>query len=148
MKSKKQLLSMMLAALMAFSFAFALTSCGSADPDYIDYEMNEDDSGTSNQNKPQSKKAQEMNAQEDNFYGTWKATSSDAENLYGHLIITINEDGTFDADVTDEKFSGTWKKTSGGISYTSELMNGKIYFGESLDMVIEDAGVSVTLEKQ
>lgn len=147
MKKHSKIIAMILAALMAFGFAFTLTACGSADPDDIDYEMNED-SGSSNSNQPKSQKAREMNQDEENFYGTWKATSSDAENLYGHLIITINEDGTFDADVTEEKFSGTWKKINGGISYTSELMNGKIYFGESLDMVIEDAGVSVTLQKQ
>ncbi len=147
MKNHRKLLSLLLALLMAFSFAFTLTSCNSADPDDIDYEMNEEE-GSSNANLPKSKKALEMNADEENFYGTWKATSSDAENLYGHLIITINDDGTFDADVTDEKFSGTWKKSNMGITYTSDLMSGKIYFGETLDMVIEDEGVSVTLQKQ
>ena len=148
MKKKSKLISLLLAFLLVFSVSFALTACGTADADDIDYQMNEEDSGGQNANKPKSKKALEMNQDEENFYGTWKATSSDAENLYGHLIITINDDGTFDADVAEEKFSGTWKKISGGISYTSELMSGKIYFGETLDMVIEDEGVSVTLQKQ
>ena len=93
------------------------------------------------------KESIELNKSEDNFLGTWEATSDNAEMLYGHLKITINEDGTFDADVTDEVFSGTWEQIDGGIEYHSELMNGQLFYGKKCKMVIEDSDIKVTLTK-
>ena len=120
-----------------------LTACGEEDIDEDinvsdDYALNEDLEVQPSKNKTLIKKAQEMNKDPQNFLGTWEATSDEAKNYYGHLIITINEDGTFDADVADEKFSGTWTKIDGGISYTSELMSGKLFYGDTCEMIIDN----------
>lgn len=136
--------------MVCVAFAFGLTGCGSEDElsdDDIDYMLNEGADQPTTVDKKKASEARELNKNIQNFVGTWEATSEEARNLYGHLRITINDDGTFDADVTDEKFSGTWTKIDGGISYTSELMNGKIYYGDTCRMIIEDSDVRVTMRK-
>ena len=143
---KKTLLSLLLSLVMATSFA--LCACGQEEAD--DFEINEDPSAMQATATPQQiEKAKEMNEDTENFYGTWIATSPEAQNLYGSLEFTINEDGTFDADVTHEVFSGTWKKTNSGITYTSELMSGKIWYAENGDLIIEDdQDTRVSLQKK
>lgn len=147
--------------LLPMALAFALCACGSEEEEdaagggvdvaeYQEYADAADETMSDEQIRQSAElasKAAEMNKEEDNFYGTWKATSQHAVDLYGHLEITINRNGTFDADVTDEIFSGTWKKIEGGISYTSELMEGKIFYGKTCRMVIENDGESVTMKK-
>ncbi len=142
--NRKTVTSLLLAVTLAVSSAALLGGCGSSDKN----------SGTTPEEQEASvlaSKAVELNKKEENFYGTWKATSANAEYLYGHLLITINEDGTFDADISDEKFSGTWKKIDGGIEYDSELIHGKLFFGKKCRMVIEeqteDEDLHVTLVK-
>ena len=94
-------------------------------------------------------KAQEMNTQQDNFYGRWVATSEKAKYLYGNLEITINEDGTFTGNVTDEDFDGVWEKTDKGIRFDSELLSGELFFGDRCKLVIYDEyDTKVTLKKQ
>ena len=94
-------------------------------------------------------KAAKMNQEEENFYGTWVATTEKAEYLYGNLELTITEDGTFTGNVTEEDFSGTWKKTDTGIRFDSELLSGELYFGDKCKMVIYDEyDTKVTLQKQ
>ncbi len=98
------------------------------------------------------------NKDEKNFYGTWRADTEEAYNLYGNLTLKINKDGTFSADLSDgeEKINGTWKKVSSGIAYKSELMSGKLFFGEYCELTIdnsewdyddEETGMAVTLQK-
>ena len=145
MKKKRILMLVMVAVMIAFS-GIAMTACGDKDSG----DKNKDLKTTDNADltdEELKEKATELNKDEDNFYGTWKATSDNAEMLYGHLEITINEDGTFDADVTDEVFSGRWEKIDGGIEYKSELMNGKLFYGKKCHMVIEDSDLYVTLTK-
>ena len=135
-------------SILAFAVAISFTSCGCSDKDAKDGpNQSQYQSTMPTMTNADGKTPDELNSDEQNFLGTWKATSYYAENLYGHLIITINEDGTFDADVTSEKFSGTWKKTSYGLAYTSELMEGDIYFGPKCRLVIEDMGLHVTITK-
>lgn len=157
MKNSKKLTVLL---LMAFVLAFGgiLTACGSSseealDDSDIDYALNEGEMDKLQVDPSKASQAQKLNEDKENFYGTWTATSPEAQNLYGHLEITINDDGTFDADITNEKFSGTWTKIDGGISYTSELISGKFYYGPTCQMIIQENGetaeddISVTLEK-
>lgn len=144
MKKSRILVIVSLVITISFSCLF-ITSCGNKESG---------DSGKTNKTdysemtpEELEKESVELNKSEENFYGTWEATSDNAEMLYGHLRITINEDGTFDADVTDEVFSGTWKKIDGGIEYHSELMNGQLFYGKKCKMVIEDSDIQVTLTK-
>lgn len=131
----------LLAIVLMLSFCMVFTGCGSDDEltdDDIDYIMNEGAEDAPEADPKQVAKAKALNQDTNNFIGKWKATSDEAKNLYGSLEISINEDGTFDADVTGESFSGTWTKVDNGISYTSELMKGKIYYGDYGKLVIED----------
>ena len=144
MKKNKILVIMSLVIVLSFS-CFLLTSCGNNES--ADSENNNKTDYSEMTPEELEKESIELNKSEDNFYGTWEATSDNAEMLYGHLKITINEDGTFDADVTDEVFSGTWEKIDGGIEYHSELMNGQLFYGKKCKMVIEDSEIKVTLTK-
>ena len=159
MKSTKKItLLLLMACVLAFSGI--LTACGTAseepqlDESDIDYALNEGEMDNIKVDPSKASEAQKLNQEEENFYGTWVATSPEAQNLYGHLEITINENGTFDADITDEQFTGTWKKIDGGISYTTEAISGKFYYGPTCQMIIQENGetaeddIRVTLEKQ
>ena len=146
--TKKKILALVLAGVFALSSAFVFTGCGSRDEEKP---AGDDQEIAQLSDEELAEKAEELNKDEANFYGTWKATSANAEYLYGHLLVTINKDGTFDADITDEKFSGTWKKIDGGIEYDSELIHGKFFYGKKCRMVIEeqteDEDLHVTLVK-
>lgn len=144
MKKNRILVIMSLVIVLSFS-CFLLTSCGNNES--ADSENNNKTDYSEMTPEELEKESIELNKSEDNFYGTWEATSDNAEMLYGHLNITINEDGTFDADVTDEVFSGTWEQIDGGIEYHSELMNGQMFYGKKCKMVIEDSDIQVTLTK-
>ena len=141
--NKKTLLSLMLALIM--SMAFAMTACGSdqeedeevaVDPGTINLMDNPD--ATKAGDPALAKKAKKLNKDPSNFYGTWIPKSSDAENLYGNLEITINEDGTFDANITDIDLHGTWHKINGGIEYNNELISGKVFYGPTCIMTFEE----------
>lgn len=148
------IIALMSALMLIFSTGIFLTSCGIGDEadteEEILYQMNEGEDGvqTATVDKKTADKAKKLNENEENFYGTWVAYGGDAENLYGNLEVTINEDGTVKILVTDEKDAGTWEKIDGGISYTAELMSGKIYYGPTCTMVIENEGISVPMKQQ
>lgn len=164
-KAKGTVLLLLLAVLMAL--ALTLTACGSSDEEEevqtqgsgdFAYEVDPYSQMSDAELEALKQKADLMNKDVENFYGTWQANEEEAYNLYGGLKITINEDGTFDADVGqgEEVFSGTWKKTDDGVSFKSELLNGTFFYGETCLMTIdnsewdydgEDSGMAVTLEK-
>lgn len=171
---KKILLPLLLALLLAAAFTLAACGDSSGDEDSeavattatkatqagddfsVDVDPHEE---LSEEEKAKLRQeAVKKNQDADNFIGTWKGDDDVAYNLYGNMIITINKDGTFDADLGDgeEVFSGTWKKINNGISYKSELMSGKFYFGEYCEMTIDNAewdyddeseGMAVTMTK-
>lgn len=147
--TKKKILALVLAGVFALSSAFVFTGCGSGDEEKP---TGDDQSvGQLTEEEQLSSKADELNKDEANFYGTWEATSANAVYLYGHLTVTINKDGTFEADVTEDHFEGTWEKIDGGIAYKSDLINGKFFYGKRCHMVIEEEGeeedMRVTLHK-
>ena len=137
---KKLLPVLLLTLIMGFCLSF--TGCGDDEEvtdDDIDFIMNEEGMEDSTKADPKKiAKAKALNQSAESFIGKWSATSSEAQNLYGNLEITINEDGTFEGNVTDEDISGTWTKTDKGISYKCDLMGGSMYYGDHGKMVIED----------
>lgn len=50
------------------------------------------------------------NIDDQSFYGTWIADSAKARNMFDSFSITFNEDGTYQALVTEEEISGTWSR--------------------------------------
>ena len=137
----KRLMPALLLALM-LAFCLSFTGCGDDDEitdDDIDYVMNEEGMEDSIKADPKDvAKAKTLNQSAESFIGKWSATSSEAQNLYGNLEITINSDGTFEGNVTDEDISGTWTKTDEGIVYKCDLMRGSMYYGDFGKMVLED----------
>ena len=88
---------------------------------------------------------------EDSFVGTWVAPSDKAEYLYGNVNLKINEDHTWNGNITDEAFHGRWmpyqsgiiiKDTEGAINwmlfYTSD---GTLMFSE-----VKDPEISLVLK--
>lgn len=155
----KKALPVLLAVMLTMSFLLA--GCGSSNedddiavPDDVSL-MDTPDYTKSNDPKLASK-AEALNKDPENFYGTWISTSADAENLYGTLEITIKEDGTFNADITDMKMSGSWKKIDGGIAFSNDLISGEIYYGPTCVMTFreytedgeDDETIEVVLKKK
>lgn len=54
------------------------------------------------------------------FYGTWIADSAKAENMFDGFQITFNEDGTYDAVVTEENISGIWERDGEKVTLTDD----------------------------
>ena len=103
--------------------------------------------------KKQSKK---KNKDADNFIGKWKVDKETGYDLYGNTKIDINKDGTFKMDIGDEVFTATWKKTRDGIRYKGEVISGRIFYGRTGELIIdndkwdiddEETGIGVILRK-
>lgn len=142
-RNSKTLLSLLLALVMAL--AFTLSACGSSDEEEPtdagvsdEVSLMEDPEATKPNDPKLASKAEALNEDPSSFYGTWISTSADAENLYGNLEITINENGTVRANITDIDMKGTWKKIDGGIEYKTELISGKIFYGPTCVMTFEE----------
>ena len=182
MKYGPKTIGILLLALI-FAMSLCFTACGDKDDEEVagsggakatkeatrvpegytpeDFEVEEDpyEALPEAEKKKMKKEAKIKNKDVESFYGTWVGDEETAYNLYGNIVLTINKDGTFDADLSDgeEVFSGTWTKADDGINYTSELMSGKLYFGEYCQLTIdnsewdyddEDSDMVVTLSKK
>lgn len=57
------------------------------------------------------------------YAGRWTATSDQALYLYGNIDIIVNSNGSWAADITDEKLGGSWREVEDHIHLddTSEL---------------------------
>lgn len=49
------------------------------------------------------------------FVGTWTATSSQTEYIFGNVDLSIQEDGSWSGSVADTQLKGTWKEADEGI---------------------------------
>lgn len=59
----------------------------------------------------------------DKFYGTWEVTSDQSLFQYGNVTLTINENGTYTGNVSEEDVNGTWEENDEGIALTGELLS-------------------------
>ena len=73
------------------------------------------------------------------FIGDWEAPSDMAAHLYGNLDLTVNDDNTWTANITEEDYNGTWEESKTGLK-----MNGD-RFSFSLDF--DDGGNLILTEK-
>ena len=149
MKNTKNKSILLLLLALALSMTMVLAGCGSSgegsteagdDPaDISDQISLMDEPEWTEPNDPKlASKAEKLNEDPESFYGTWISTSADTENLYGNLEITIKENGTFTANITDENLTGKWHKIDGGIEYNNELISGKIFYGPTCIMTFEE----------
>ena len=84
------------------------------------------------------------------FVGTWVAESEKAEFMYGNVTITINEDGTWDGNITDEEIHGTWTRSGDGIRLDSEVIPFNMVYTKNNNVVLQetDDAVRIVLTKQ
>ena len=77
---------------------------------------------------------------EEDFYGSWSATSQLSHHLYGNADFTINKDGSWKGNVTDEDFSGDWEYKNEAVVIKSddELINYRLFFVEDGNLMFED----------
>lgn len=117
---RKDLMRNAAVCLIIALMAFAFTACGDSD-------------GADSQQDTTAKAQQEetteptvgtdadgRNIDDESFYGTWIADSAKADNMFDGFEITFNEDGTYDAVVTDENISGTWTRDGEKVTIVDE----------------------------
>lgn len=78
------------------------------------------------------------------FYGSWTATSDKAIYLYGNIDITVNENGTWTGNITDEKLGGKWEKVDDHLHMVSELFSFDLEFESSGELILKETGDDYT----
>lgn len=172
---KRLFFTYMLTAMLIVSLVIFCTSCGSdknaseetttveaETTDIIDGEENIVDDGDASRDsdeafneklvskaeKVTNSDAKILNGDKKNFFGSWSATSEKAKYFYGNLDISINEDGTFTANITEEDISGTWTKTDYGIHFDSESFYGIMYYGDGCKMILDEDDMKIVMKKR
>ncbi len=115
-----------LAAVVALVFCLKSAGGGKADSD-VPAESGEDvvetdvlDNGISFDEEEEGADIVKVEAPDEDFYGTWTATSGMALYLYGNIDITIKEDGTWSGNITEEDMSGTWTREGTDLHVVSD----------------------------
>lgn len=91
---------------------------------------------------------EKVNSKASDYFGEWEATSDMALYLYGNVDITVRDDGTWDADITEEPLGGTWED-KGDHLHLNDTKAGLFSFdlafekGGKLIMIDTDAGDEV-----
>lgn len=74
---------------------------------------------------------------QENFYGSWTATSGKAMYLFGNFDITIKSDGSWSGNIADEPLKGKWVQNGDGLSLTSELFDFDLAFTKEGALVMK-----------
>ncbi len=86
------------------------------------------------------------------YVGKWEGKSFNAVELYGNLEITVNKNGTWSANITDDKLNGTWEDKGDHLHMTSDQFSFDLAFDkEGALVMIEGEGddeLHTVLEKQ
>lgn len=104
------------------------------EPDVID----EDDSspGIAFEEEAEDEDLHFIKSEDSDFYGTWSATSDLAEYYYGNFTITINPDGTWKGDITDEPMTGKWTRDGNFINITNEYIDLTLAFADTGNLIL------------
>ena len=126
---KKKLIIVALVVLAAIvALVFGLKSAGGSKTDSdVPAEGTEDvvesdvmDNGISFDEEEEGADIVKVEAPDEDFYGTWTATSGMALYLYGNIDITIKEGGTWSGNITEEDMSGTWTREGTDLHVVSD----------------------------
>lgn len=71
------------------------------------------------------------------FVGSWTATSGQALYQYGNVDITVEADGKWSGNISDEALEGTWKESGDGIYLTSDIFECQLAFSESGALIMQ-----------
>lgn len=118
-----------------------------ADPGLIDADPNQPDlteresNGISFDLEREDAEIKRVKTNPEKFVGRWTATSDQALYLYGNIDLIINSNGSWAADITEEKLGGSWKEADDHIHLddTSELnFDFDLAFDQSGDLVMTE----------
>ena len=73
------------------------------------------------------------------FFGTWESTSDQSIYLYGNVTLTINPDGTWKGDITDEQLEGKWTKDGDHLHMDNDLFSFDLSFESSGKLILREA---------
>ena len=73
------------------------------------------------------------------YVGTWEATSDQALYFYGNIDLTVNSDGTWTGNFTEEDFEGTWEDMGDHLHMESTRLL-------KFDLAFEDSGKLILIE--
>lgn len=85
------------------------------------------------------------------FVGHWVAEGEKAEYMYGNVEITINKDGTWDGNITEEVIHGKWTREGDGIRLTSDVIPFNMVYSSNSNMIlqeVENPEIKVVLTKK
>ena len=71
------------------------------------------------------------------FVGSWEVTSGQAKYQYGNVDLTINADGTWTGNITDEDFEGKWTESDEGIILTCDVFEFNLAFTDKDVLVMQ-----------
>lgn len=77
-------------------------------------------------------------APESDFIGKWTATSGQAAYYYGNVDLTIETNGTWSGNITEEKLKGKWKAQGGGLYLTSDVFNCTLQFSSDGNLLMQE----------
>lgn len=72
------------------------------------------------------------------YVGTWESNSNNAVLLYGNVRITVNADGTWTGNISEEDLSGKWEDKGTYLHMDNEMF--------SFDLAFDEAGTLVMIE--
>lgn len=76
-------------------------------------------------------------AKEEDFYGTWEATSDMALYLYGNFELTIKDGGKWTGNITEEKMDGVWRMEGNTMHVINEWIDVTLCFTEDGTLVMQ-----------
>ena len=76
----------------------------------------------------------------EDFIGNWKATSNQAEYLWGNVDLKIREGGKWSGNITEEDLHGKWFSDGTGIILkdSEKIINWRLYFTPDNILVFEE----------
>lgn len=77
-------------------------------------------------------------APEEDFYGSWEATSGQAVFMYNTVQIEVKKDGTWKGRIVDEDLNGTWTFDGQDMSLTSDLFEAKLSFTDDGKLIMRE----------
>lgn len=75
---------------------------------------------------------------EEDFFGSWEATSSQAIYLYGNIDLDIKKGGKWTGNIVEEDMSGTWKFDGATMTLTGEYLDAKLSFEENGSLIMQE----------
>ena len=74
------------------------------------------------------------------FIGEWEATSDQAVHLYGNIDLTINEDHTWAANITEDDYNGKWEESKTGLKMNGDRFSFSIAFDDGGSLIMTEYG--------